>query len=322
MHKMPTETDASCGPVFGWVPDEYIVESDRYIDSGAIAHMRNGQYKPARRSNWFVVKSVPVRVTVVNPYPSQKVSSRTAMQWFSLVRKITSCVDDLCGRSPIRPACMDITVYLWNRRKWLESTDTEIGSANANTGMTKHGHGKKIIVYRREESVKTLVHEILHAYHVGDWANDDEAIAESCLAILTDNGVSSATEVSPTEAVVDSLAIRISCNLFGGSSWEDCVRHSRAMAEKLLFRMSPWRQSTHAFEYYVVKAVIMTRMDDFLTAHIAGLQRPDKARVREILARGASLSPRDAGAGSRMSMRMTPASLAPPPHPHKKTRRV
>lgn len=317
---MRADATVTCGPVFYWTPSM----STRYISRHAEANMRDGRSKPARTTSWFTVRSVPMRITIVDPGAKTTIREKKVISWCSIIRRIACCVDKLSGTDPMRPACMDVTVYLWDGKKTLDRSDAVIGPENANTGVSiidKVSGNTKILVYRKEEAIKTLVHEILHAYQVGDWANEDDCVHARCRDLAEINGIGGLAGIrfTPTEAIVESLAVRITSNLFGGSSWKSCVSHARKLACDLVSRCtasgSVWRQRTNAFEYYIVKTVILTRMDDLLTAHVAGLQKPDKALIRDIIRDDGSFVSRrqDAGVRDRLSLRMTPLALAPCP---------
>lgn len=311
---MPTSDAITCGQMYQWTPDE---TASQFVCPAVAAHMKNGSSKPARTSNWFTVRTVPVRVTVVYPY-AKSVSEHKAKKWFYAIKAIASRVDELSGKEPARPACMDLTVYLWDAKKQLATADSDIGSCDANTGLNTRysmSGNAKIMVYRREEAVKTLVHEILHAYQIGEWANDDDDVHERCRVVAAQNGIVGLANArfAPAEAIVDAMAIRITLELFGGCTWQSCVRHAERLAKKLVVqRGARWTQCTNAFEYYILKPIIMAKMNFFLAAHRAGLQRPNKAIMRDIVRDDGSFAsvPGQKSSQRAISMRMTPLALA------------
>ena len=64
------------------------------------------------------------------------------------------------------------------------------GPANVNTGYTPgHFDGQRsVLIYRREEALKTVAHEILHCYGFGDWANHDPEVIGSCHSAADEMG--------------------------------------------------------------------------------------------------------------------------------------
>lgn len=327
MDGIPTES----GRVFGWSPP---AESSRFVPDEALADMKNGEFKPARTSGWFVVGSVPVRITVVDPHASRTFRKVKADKWISVARKTVETIDCLSGEKALRPASVDVTVYLWKGKKTLPWADCPVSPRNANTGVTSRNLAtgeSAILVYREEESVKTLIHEMLHAFRFGDWANDDEEMHRGCESLVAANGIRMSTEedLKPTEALVDAMAVRLAAYLFGGRSWSDCLSYAERLSERLVERCGRagggvWKQTTGAFEYYCVKPVFMRGMNELLAAHAYGLQNPDKPKVRSILR---SFGPASRGRQEysalrrrlkatepkTVCLRMTPHRLAPSP---------
>lgn len=297
---------------YGWTPRAV---DGTYVAPAAFLSMTDGGFKSARSTGWTAARNVPLRVVAVDPH--RPLGEDRASRLFGIARDAVEAVDRMCGPRPSRPASIDITLYLWDGTKRLGPGDDRISPANANTGVTvrtPHTGACDILVYRREEAVKTIAHEVLHAYGVGDWANYDPGMLAACGALARAVGlrVESEHALKPTEAIVDSLAIRLTAEAFGGRSWEDCVRHAERLAARLAARAAAagaWRQSTGAFEYYFVKPLLMRRMDDLLAAHRAGLQRPDRAAVRRAL-RPAPPSRPSRRPGRSIVMRMTPRGLA------------
>ena len=286
----------------------------------AHAHMHDGAFKPARRYGWFEVRAVRVRLTLVDPR-AETVSRLRMGRWASALRSAVSFVDSLCGPAPGRPRAVDVTVYLWDGVKVLLPDERQISSTNANTGVsTVDSRGRAaVLVYRREEALKTLVHELLHAFRVGAWADDDPEVQSACSAMFRGLGLigSSTRTWSASEAIVDALAIRLAVHLFGGCSWEDCLAHAEGLSRRLVGRCLAsggiWRQSTSAFEYYCVKPALMRRMDDVLVAHRLGLRLPGKARMRDVFRAGLTARAVPIMPVEPVRMRMTPLLLAPAP---------
>lgn len=310
------------GKVIAWSAPS---ESERFVPIEALSQMREGPH-PARRSEWFKMRSVPVQLTVVDPHRKAGVSAKRMAEWVSTLKRITAAVDNLSGADPQRPSSLDVTVYLWKGRKVLSQEDDGITPRNANTGVTTRDMvtgNARVLVYRKEEAVKTLVHEMLHAYHFADWANEDLEMQELVRALLRSKRLrmASTESLKPTEAMVDAMAVRITEHLFGGCTWDHCLKYAERLAERLVARCAcaggEWRQSTGAFEYYCVKPLLMRGMNEFITAHLSGLQRPDKSKVRDLLRPPQEYSSARPALKARprteMCLRMTPHRLAPPP---------
>jgi hypothetical protein len=315
------------GVVFPWAPASPI---SPYIAPEAADHMRRGGKKLARDSGWFSVGGVPLRVVVVDPHSARGVSRARLRRWKGVARRAAEAVHAVLSPTDARPARVDATIYLWRGEKRLGPASDPISPSHANTGVTSLDPDTgeaSILVYREEEAVKTLVHEMLHAHRLGEWANRDGELIRRCRCIERREGVRVTRPggLLPAEAIVDALAVWLVSRVFGGRTWRECVEHAESLSRRLTSRCvrdfgGEWRQTTSAFEYYCVKPYFMRAIGRLLEAHGAGLQTPRRESVRGILPGGAG--PRGGRADglvdrvyrrSTVGMRMTPPGLADPP---------
>lgn len=307
-----------CSPVFDWSPRRDDVA--QYVPNAVVKNMSTNRYKPARCSGWFdTPMGGPVRVTVVDPHSRSTLTREYAEIWYSTVARICNYIDEICGSDPFRPASIDMVIYLWNKPKRLSCDSASIDSSHANTGVTIHNPNgtSRILVYRKEEAVKTVIHELLHAFRFGDWANSDPELMRRVKNLAAGFGfkLTSTVPIRPTEALVDTMAIRIAVHLFRKCTWDDCVDYAKRVRNKLMhaFQGSDWVQSTHAFEYYVVKCELMTNIEQLMAAHLFGLMRPDKQKVRSLLPSSSKKIAKGKKTGlnqKSFSLRMTPTRLA------------
>lgn len=345
---------------FAWAPDEGFV--DAFADTDIPADVRamlslggerggergRGRRAPqcnGRSTGWLVhaPSGVPYRLTVVAPGGRSGARGVTARAMSAASSAFVKILDDVDSSAvagapggferpaPSRPSSIDAVVLLWGAAKKVPPPGQPVEPRHANTGMCvrKPGGSALILVYRREEAVKTLAHEILHAYRVGDWCNGDAwvqrgcaSIADACLGRAGGGGDARLPRpFKPTEALVEFMAVQTCLRAFGGATEAGVLRHARAAARRLASHFDTVRpygalQTTAAFEYYVVHLHLLALSADVNAAHARGLQRPDKQAVRRAFltphpcaayfAPG-SLPARPAG----RSLRRTPASLAP-----------
>jgi hypothetical protein len=171
------------------------------------------------------------------------------------------------------------------------------------------------VVYRRQELLKTVMHELLHAYDVASWANTDADCMQASRDWARHLG---ATGVSPKpcEAVVDALAINIAVSVYGGASLASCVRVAESACGRLLGHFEAagegWRQRTPAMEYFVLKLLLLRESGSLMRAHSRGLARPDKHAVARLMRfrKAQPLPPPSAPYKPSASARMTPHALA------------
>ena len=316
--------------------------------AAAAAASKIGRGCKGRTTGWarHSGSGVPYRLTVVAPAVAKgaAVTPRVMQAATEAFLKIIDAVDDQAVRTgrrgpwgppaaapaPQRPSSLDLVILMWGGRKAVPAAGRRVDPQHVNTGMcTRYSGGRThVLIYRKEEAVKTLAHEMLHVYRVADWCNEDadvlrgsSEIARACLgAAPSDARLPRA--LKPCEAVVDFLAIDLCRRVFGGASDEAVADRARVAARRLAahFRTlgsSQQLQSTPAVEYYVVKLHLLSRAAEMRKAHARGLQKPDKQAVRRVFLapppveafRAGLLPRRPAG----MSLRMTPSSLTETP---------
>lgn len=220
------------------------------------------------------------------------------------------------GRGAV-PASIELAVCLWRGRKRLPASGP-VTTQHANTGFTwKWADGRVLIlVFRAEEAIKTIAHEVLHAFDVGDWANRHPDALDA-VRRWGDHlgGVRSSVAPRPAESIVDTLAIRMMWALFGerdGVEWEECVAVAAESAARASAALVAGGQDTWALEYFPVKAALMSRVGHLLSVHAAGgLGRPaSRDDAARLLAPPAGQRAPPGPASRGVSLRFTPARLA------------
>jgi hypothetical protein len=134
--------------------------------------------------------------------------------------------------------------------------------------------------------LKTLLHELLHAYCVGDWCNEDPVILKHFAVVGARLNAPAQTLYRPTESVVDAIAMDMYGSLFRAASPGWALRNSDALRQRALQQFSghPWRQDTHAIEYLVMRHALIAQPDAMRAAFRQGLQRPNRALLRRAFA--------------------------------------
>lgn len=248
--------------------------------------MSSPSYKPHRTTGWIVSPGIgiPLRMTVVNP-GFGTISKDLVRRWYVAMDAIIRRIDGMCGPDPYRPSSVDVLLYLGNEKKRIAGGQ-RVDSIHANTGMTTRNTttgSARVLIFRREEALKTLTHELLHCYGFSDWINRDAQVLNSCHRAATSIGIRIYDKLKPAESMVDCFAIWLTCDIFEEDAWPGCVEYARSLASDL---SNSWNgeQTTAAFEYYCVKAMLFDVIDELFAAHTVSLQRPDKARVRAAFA--------------------------------------
>ena len=337
-----------CGMEFRWQPDtsfqEAFGDADLPPEVKDLLGLGSGDAGTSdgctgRSTGWHThpASGIPYRLTVL--CPSQRGERRspvTARVIGAASAVFLRVLDEVDSRAiahphrsePARPSSMDVVMLMWDAKKVVPDRGKRVDPVHVNTGMCVRysGGSSRVLVYRTEEAVKTMVHEVMHAYGVGDWCNHDAGVLLGSdrifRAFVDDQGSDRRVRrsLAPTEAVVDFMAIDVCRSIFGGASEAAVVRRARVAARRLAAHLltvpAPGAfQTTPAIEYYAIKLHLMTMADDMRRAHSRGLQRPDKQAVRRVFLSGPSVAlfqtRRLPANPSGMSLRMTPKSLTP-----------
>ena len=288
---------------YAWTPDDATVGSG-YVAPACRARMAAGP-SPARRTDWFYLPNgVFFRLTVVFP-DRAATSARKTRELLDFTINAISRIDSMCTRGVRRPRTLDVTLYLWDGKKSLPArAGAEIGIDHINTGVTSWAYDGscKVLVYRREDLDKTIVHELLHCYGIGNWCNDDAIVQSLCRDKASDHRL--ATRLLPTESVVDALAIYITSDM-KGVPLDECVDLTRKVLARIVdhFRGRRWREASNVFCYVALKLVLLRDAQDLF---VYPVDAPNETRFRSAFAEPIPYPPSSKRARGR-SLRMFPA---------------
>lgn len=140
-----------------------------------------------------------------------------------------------------------------------------------NGGVTFHAH-RRIVVYRREDACKVLVHELLHAFGLDRalWVHASPAAARAEAEFARRHRVVSAVRfVGLGEAYVESLACYLHARWWSGrrrpAGWPATLKRVAAHIEDVGRRVdracslggrAEFAEGTHAFAYAVCRAAV------------------------------------------------------------------
>ena len=164
-----------------------------------------------------------------------------------------------------------------------------------NSGVTDSSAAKTIVLlFRRQEAVKVLVHELVHALGKDVLRNRD---GEAGARLAAEVGLASSVPVLLNEAYTETLASFLYATLISRGepsatrvALDAMKRHFLAQAEKVLcVYYSPTRgmaQRTHVFEYYVVKAALFAKRTPRQVAML--IDRGDVGELMAVMAADAA----------------------------------
>jgi hypothetical protein len=155
-----------------------------------------------------------------------------------------------------------------------------------NSGFTSHGKDKYILIYRKEEYNRLLLHELIH-YLLLDSAMDNKIWSSTHMKISLDYNIFN--HINLFETYTDTWAIIlliimthiIEPKLSLKSLLKKEKEHILCMVQQLLYQLSipdidsisihTWVQHTSALSYYVFKYGTLN-MDDFITKYPIGIK--------------------------------------------------
>ena len=293
---------------YAWTPSTKISRSN-FVAPRCIENMLRSS-SPARSSDWFYLPNgILFRETIVFPDRS-RTSSRKAREILEFTIDAISRIDSMCSNRVSRPRTLDVTLYMWDSKKVLpEKRAGEIGSENINTGVTSWSFDGacEVLVYRREDLEKTIVHELLHCYEIGNWCNDDGIIRSISRDKAADHGHTG--RLLPTESVVDALAIYITSGM-KGVPLDECIDLTERLYERIAkhFGGRRWIESSNVFCYVALKIPLLRSAQDLF---LNPIDAPNKTRIRAAFAE--PLPALDMGKGGQTrsggrSLRMFPVA--------------
>jgi len=185
---------------------------------------------------------------------------------------------------------ISITFICYEGKKHLPDDNSNLGPFEVNGGVTiSMGTSAKIFVYRYEEIVKVLTHEMIHAFGL-----DAKTINENDEDFLNKYFNITCKSATINESFTDSLACLINAimythfslkkdiddSIFIKRCWKNIQKerkHIIHQAQKVLsfnnykkhngvlYREQPICETTHVTSYYVIKAIVYQNLTDFIT---------------------------------------------------------
>lgn len=177
---------------------------------------------------------------------------------------------------------VNITLYLTNLTKVFPGkSGVVLGEDNVNSGVTIFNEDDRhIIIYRKEEIYKVLLHELIHAYQIEFHRYDpsiDEYFMHTFGITVQEPAKNPRNPLALFESYTESLACYgylLTHTLFANDGrlptevLEEAMRkeqrHSMLIAAKVL-RYGSLVENSHVFSYYVAKAAILAGFDGFLS---------------------------------------------------------
>lgn len=272
---------------------DVLKESGRYLDKG-LRHKINAMEFRRLHVRYTTFHGIPTSVTIYHRNETQQVLKE-------LLSMIDFMVFYCCSVKGKINVSIDLTVILSPFKKHFPKSGESFNAEHVNSGFTVRYYSKnhsKIVIYRKEEVVKVLIHEILHAFDMDAKINthDVEVPINQYFGFKDNFSVNINESFTDTYACLLNLAlVAIKCAKKSRSRtpllyvptdglkyFSSLLRiemtHMCRLAQRVMHRIgftvkngeilprmtsSSYDESTHVISYYVLKALNFLRVDGF-----------------------------------------------------------
>jgi len=154
------------------------------------------------------------------------------------------------------PRPLSIHVFLTDYKKEFPSESTLLTPFNVNTGVTING--KTILVYRKEEVIKVLIHELIHFFGIDHMhvSQDKEHELQHLFSLQN--------RVYLTESYTDFLACTSNTMLYSVLSSTGKLLSFKSFIRSFNSNLKRERLKTHVIAYYIIKAVMFSNWKKYI----------------------------------------------------------
>lgn len=236
----------------------------------------------------FVIQNRTLNIQFITKQKNQRKMNtyfKFCYLWFLVISKFST---------PMCPKVLDVTMYMSSIKKMMPSKDQQMDTIHVNSAFTYGGCRlqNEITIFRKEEWLKVLMHESIHAMGMDFSFYDNTDINNNLQSIFPLN-----ITFNAFEAYTETWAI-IWHNIFyayldtKSSYWnfiksfkdvylyecyfsyyqlEKVLSHHNMKFEDLYIqtqsameKRQTYSEKTSIFSYYILKTILLQHMDDFL----------------------------------------------------------
>lgn len=193
------------------------------------------------------------------------------------------------------PSSVNIKLVLSPYKKTLPKIGNAITAHNVNSGFTSRNYGtnnSSIVIYRKEEIIKVLIHELLHAFDI-DSKMSSKPYENDLLKLYSFKELNGGLDhINVNESFTDTYACLLNIALVALKSNKKVnyflemvhleQNHIISVAEKIMshiglniqngntiVKMQPkqfeYSETTHVISYYILKALNLINLNGFLS---------------------------------------------------------
>lgn len=263
-----------------------IHQQGHYIDTNIRATINQQEYKRVS-IEYITQESVPVKVIIFY--------RKTSKSNLKRIMYVLSFMIFYCKTiNPSFSGSIDVTIVLSSHKKVLPNKG-ELGPVNVNSGFTSRdfsNNTSSIVIYRKEEVMKVLIHEVLHAFDIDSKRINSQAekpVADFFKLTVKGRGHQ---HLSINESFTDTYACILNVAVAAMLMSQDIVQRERiflkllrvetahvcTMAAKVMKYVglelmsgdtipqmsSLYSENTHVISYYLLKALNMLNIVQFV----------------------------------------------------------
>lgn len=253
-----------------WGPERDVSARSRWCTNPVFCPTKLVSFLKSGAMGRTCVMTREVTLTVIGPATQRMFAEARLMP------VILECVRSLAVDK--RPVHVTYCDACGDRLLPARHADT-ISAEHVNGGMCM-GTSMGVLVFRRQDAEKVLVHELLHLYDVDTplrgLAPEVQAHISRPLPGMWGNVTLST--VSLAEAYTDAVACTVFCGL--GRARPHALQAAARVLSHFGMGRRPFSETTHAFSYYIVKAAMLNDGEGFLSlVRSNGLTPKDTQRV-------------------------------------------
>lgn len=247
-----------------------LTENGRFISPKLKQMINSIEYDHLDTS--FVIKDVHIKVDIYKPqlYDNENQKVNNIIEAIKFISYFSKTVNQSFKDN------VEIKVILSPFKKEI-SENNHLTSYNVNSGFTIRDYYKgesKIVIFREEEVIKVLIHELLHSFDL-----DSKSVRDR-YDIRFSKLFEKETEINLNESFTESFACLLNVCLASicistknkvslSNVFRKVLEHERkyilSMGERVgRFNMTNRREQTNITSYYVLKAINWKKIEDFV----------------------------------------------------------
>lgn len=249
------------------------VQGSKYMSKRVYGYIRNRLHHVLEREYIFDDTRVSLCVYTIN-------KNNNLNQLYNILNFYIQALNKIQHKASVK-----IVLYMTNFKKLFPAdTGKELNEDNVNSGMTLFNAGERmIVIYRKEELFKVLLHELIHLYGLDFYHYSpevDKYMMEKHKIHVQEPHKNKANPLALYESYTETLAcyghlianILFTQQISNGEELDVAIQkaatkeasHYMLQASKIM-KFTHMKEDSHCFSYYFVKAALFRNIATFVT---------------------------------------------------------